>query len=291
MTAAAPRTEPVALAQVARWLKSAPVRAMLEIASRLGYAARGLVYLSLGAVALLAALDLTPSARGAAEAVAAWAKWPLGQVLIGLTAAGLVCFSGWRALQSLFDADHHGATPKGLAVRAGQALSGVVHAALAFSLMEAIDGLADVAEEGTTETIAKALLAVPAGDLMVTGVGATVFALGMANFARGLFQNFGKRLHCEGQACDWAVRFARLGYVGRSLAFAPLGFFMMEAGLDARADEAKSLGESLQVLEAQPFGSAILGFTALGLIAFGLFALMEARFRRMHVPDIAMAGK
>lgn len=281
----------MAVAQVARWLKRAPVKALLEVVSRLGYAARGLVYVSLGTVALLAAVDLTPSARGAAEAVAAWAAWPLGKVLIGLTAAGLACFAGWRMLQSLFDADSHGTSPKGLAVRAGQALSGLVHAGLALSVLEVMDGLGDVAEDGTAEQAAAALLKVPMGDVMVMAAGAAVLALGLANLGQAGFQDFRKRLGCHGAACDWAVRLARFGYVGRALAFAPLGFFMLEAGLDARADQAKSLGESLQVLEGQPFGSAILGFTALGLLAFGAFAFMEARFRRMRVPEIPMPGK
>lgn len=291
MTAASPRTELPAAAEVVRWLKQAPWRALLELASRLGYAARGLIYLSLGAVALLAAVDFTPTARGPAEAVAAWAAWPPGQFLIGLTAAGLVCFSGWRVLQSVFDADRHGTTPKGLAVRAGQALSGIVHAGLAFSLLEVIDGLGDVAEDGTAEQIAAALLKVPLGDVILMVVGAAVLAMGLANLAQSAFQNFRKRLGCAGPACDWAVRLARFGYVGRTLAFAPIGFFMLEAGLDARADQAKSLGESLQVLEAQPFGSVILGFAAVGLLAFGVFALMEARFRRMRVPEIAAGRK
>jgi hypothetical protein len=282
----------MAFAEVGRWLKGAPVRAMLEIASRLGYVARGLVYLSLGTIALLAAADLAPSARGAADAVAAWAAWPLGNVLIGLIAVGLLGFSGWRFLQAVFDADGHGRSSKGLAVRAGQALSGVVHAVLAFSVFDLIDGLDDLAEkEGSSERMAQALLEAPYGDLLLIVVGAAVLALGVANLGQSLFQDFRKRLGCEGPACDWAVRLARFGYIGRTLAFAPLGFFMLEAGLDARADEAKSLGESLQVLEAQPFGSAILGVAALGLVAFGLFALMEARFRRMRVPEIAMARK
>ena len=37
----------------------------IELASRLGYAARGLVYLGLGSIVLMAALDLTPRAKGA----------------------------------------------------------------------------------------------------------------------------------------------------------------------------------------------------------------------------------
>jgi len=291
VTAAAPSPEIAAVAEVRRWLKRAPVRALLEVAARLGYVARALVYLSVGIIALLAAADLTPSARGVTQAVAAWAAWPLGQVLIGATAFGLIGFALWRALQSLFDADGHGMCPKALAIRVGQGLSGIVHAALAFSLFDVMDGLEDVAEgESGAAAAAQTLLSIPYGDILLIAVGAAVFAMGLANIGQALFQDFKKRLDCEGPACAFAVGFARFGYIGRALAFAPVGFFLMEAGLDARADRAMSLGESLEVVEAQPFGSLILGFAALGLLAFGLFALMEARFRRMQVPKIAFSG-
>ena len=35
-----------------------------------------------------------------------------------------------------------------------------------------------------------------------------------------------------------------------------------------------------------PFGHAILGLTALGLIAFGLFAVVEAALRPMRLHDL-----
>lgn len=259
--------------------------ALIEIAARIGYIARGLVYLCLGAVAMLAALDLTPRAEGAAESVAAWAKWPLGQVLILVVASGLIGFAGWRAMQALFDADQHGRSPIGLAIRAGQAASGAVHLGLAFSLFEAADGLGDAAEERhAAQAFADSLLAIPYGDVMVTLAGIIVLVLGLANLAQAIFQDFGKRLRCDPKSCRRAVRLARFGYLGRTIAFAPLGYFLMRAGFEARSAEALSLGQSLQVLEAQPFGSSILAIAALGLIAFGVFAMIEARFRRMTPP-------
>lgn len=54
--------------------------------------------------------------------------------------------------------------------------------------------------------------------------------------------------------------------------------------LDTRASETRDRGEALQAIERQPFGSWVLGLVALGLIAFGLFGLVEARFRRIRPP-------
>lgn len=279
---------PTASRQVLAWLKVMPARAVLELVSRVGYVARGAVYLSVGFIALMAAVDLTPSAAGAVGAMQAWGRWPAGLFVLWLAGWGLAAFALWRGLQAVFDADGHGRTPRAWAIRAGQAVSGLVHAALALSAFEVADGLENLSEldeDGAAREGAAALLSLPGGDLALIAVGGFILAVGIANMMQGLFYDFSKRLDCSREACRWTVPLGKIGYLGRGMAFAPLGFFIAESGLDARAQHARSLGGALQMLEAQPFGSWVLSLTALGLIAFGLFALVEARYRRMTVPQ------
>ena len=52
----------------------------------------------------------------------------------------------------------------------------------------------------------------------------------------------------------------------------------------ARAGEVTSTAGALEALEAQPGGAWILGLTAAGLMAFGAFAFVEARWRRIRPP-------
>ncbi|MDO8322096.1 MAG: DUF1206 domain-containing protein, partial [Phenylobacterium sp.] len=103
-------TEPSAsaFAQVRTWLATAPLGALAELACRAGYLARGFIYLSIGAMAVAAALDLTPRAEGSRGVLEAWANWPFGVVLLWLIGLGLYAFAGWRLLQSVFDADRQG---------------------------------------------------------------------------------------------------------------------------------------------------------------------------------------
>lgn len=286
MAAEAPHAEPTAAAQVAAWLRRMPVRALLELASRVGYVARGAVYLSVGAMALLAASDLTPRATGIVGAMRAWGDWPFGLLLIGLVGWGLLAFAVWRGLQAVLDADGHGSSLRALLVRGGQAISGMVHAVLAFSAFELADGLEDLGENEDAEAqqTAAALLGAPGGDIALIVVGGFVLAVGFANIIQGLFYDFAKRLECPQVTQRWSLPLGRVGYLGRGIAFAPLGFFILEAGLDARASPVRSLGGALQTLESQPFGDWVLSLTALGLVAFGLFSLVEARFRRMRIP-------
>jgi hypothetical protein len=259
----------------------------IELASRLGYAARGLVYLGLGSIVLLAALDLTPRAKGAKALMRAWADWPLGGVLIGGIGAGLAGFAAWRVLQAVFDADRHGRSPKAWAVRIGQAISGLVYGGLALSAFELLDELEDAGEldeEQRAHHTAGTILDLPYGDTLLIAAGLVVIAFGIGNVVQGLVQDFGKRLNCDERTCRRVAPLAKVGYGARGLASLPLGVFLVTAGVEARAGEARSWGGALQALEGQPFGNAALCLVAAGLIAFGLFGLVEARYRRIRPP-------
>jgi hypothetical protein len=259
----------------------------IELASRLGYAARGLVYLALGSIVLLAALDLTPRAKGAKALLRAWAEWPAGWVLIGGIGVGLAGFAAWRVLQAVFDADRHGRSLKAWAVRMGQAISGLVYGGLALSAFELLDELEDVGEVDEEKSVrhsARTILDLPYGDSLLMVAGLVVLGFGVGNVIQGVMQDFSKRLDCDDRMCRRVAPLARIGYGARGLASLPLGVFLVRAGVEARAGEARSWGGALQALEGQPFGNSALCLVAAGLIAFGLFGLVEARYRRIRPP-------
>jgi hypothetical protein len=260
---------------------------LLEWAARLGYAARGLVYLGLGTIALLAAGDLTPQAKGAKGVLETWAGWPMGLVLIGGVGCGLTGFAAWRAIQAVFDADHHGTSPKAWAVRAGQAISGLVYGGLALSAFELLDIFEDFGEAdeaGDIQQTSAAVLGAPHGDWLLILAGLVVIGFGVGNVIQGLTQDFGRRLACDKDLSRWVEPLAKIGYAARGLVTLPVGVFLMLAGLEARAAEARSWGQALQTVEQRPFGGVVLGALAAGLIAFGLFGLVEARYRRISPP-------
>jgi hypothetical protein len=265
---------------------------LLQAAARLGYAARGLVYVGLGAIALLAAVDLTPRAKGARGVLETWAAWPFGPVLIGAVAGGLVGFAAWRAVQAVFDADRHGTSVKGWAVRAGQAISGAVYGGLALSALELLDAFEDVGEadeEQGARHMAATILDAPHGDMLLIAAGLVVVGFGVGNVLQGLMQDFAKRLACDARICRRVVPLAKIGYAARGFATLPLGGFLILAGAEARASQAHSWGRALQVVERQPLGSWVLGAVALGLIAFGVFGFVEASYRRIRPPRTVMA--
>lgn len=272
----------------ARWrahFARSPWTALIELAARAGYVARGFVYVSIGLIGVLAALGRTPRAQGALGALEAWSDWPPGLVLLWLTGAGLYGFAGWRALQSLLDADRKGTSLKALAGRAGQALSGFVYAGLGVSVFGLLDALEDLHEADdqarTRATVAQAL-ALPLGPWLVIAAGLFILGLGVGNIVQAMTRDFCKDLTCDRRVAGWAQPLGRAGYFARGVAFLPAGAFTLLAGWHARSEEARGLGGALETLKLQPFGAWILGLTALGLIAFGGFAFVEARYRAIR---------
>ncbi|WP_293676417.1 DUF1206 domain-containing protein [uncultured Phenylobacterium sp.] len=274
------------LARLQRRFEAHPWTAVLEAAARAGYLARGAVYLSVGVIALLAALRLSPRAEGAVGALQAWGEWPAGLALIWLVGVGLYGFAGWRALQAIFDVDRCGHTARGLANRAGQAVSGIAYAGLAisvFGLLDAMEDLHEPDDQAATGALVARVLDLPFGPLIVLGMGLFILASGVGSVVRASLDHFRRNLDCEPQTRAWAGSLARIGYFGRGVALLPAGLLLASAGLHARASDARGLGGALELLITWPFGRTMLGLTAAGLIAFGLFAVVEACLRPMRL--------
>ncbi|HEV7384823.1 MAG TPA: DUF1206 domain-containing protein, partial [Phenylobacterium sp.] len=239
-------------------------------------------YLSIGLIALLAVAGLAPHTRGAVGALQAWSHWAPGNALLWLIGLGLYGFAGWRALQSVFDVDRQGRTARAWANRAGQAISGLIYGGLAVSVFGLIDTLHDlrhVGELAETRAAVAAVMAWPLGSKAVMAGGLFILACGLGNAIRAFVDDFGSTLRCEPRTKRWACRLARVGYFGRGVAMLPAGFFMLAAGWDERALEARSVGSALWALHSLAFGDLVLAMIGLGVVAFGCFAFVEAWHR------------
>jgi len=260
---------------------------LLELAARVGYGARGFVYLSVGLLVLAATLGIVGDAVGVRGALEWLSQRPLGRLWMLLTSLGLAAFVLWRALQSVFDADHEGTSPNGLMTRTGQLVSGLSYAALAVAAFALFAGpRAGDPSEGVVESQQRAamLLGLPFGRWLLIAAGLAIFGIGVANVVKAWREDFREYLDCSESMCRRVTPLARFGHVARGLAYLPLAGLVVLAGWHARTAEVTSFGAALEVVERRTAGEWIIGVIALGFVAFGAFSFIEARFRRIRPP-------
>lgn len=264
---------------------------VLSALARAGYAARGFVYLVVGGLAFTAALG-GGNAPGSKGALSKLLEAPGGRVLLVTVAVGLVGYALWRFVQSVFDADHHGRSAKGLAIRGSLLVSAGTHlllAAFAASLAfgwNLVGGVGSSSGDShsTPSLVARAMVQ-PFGRWIVGIAGVCIVGAGVAQFAKGVKQRFRRFLDVPYRHERWVFPVSRVGLIARGIAFAMIGGFVIAAAVEADPSEARGLSGAFAALRQQPYGGWLLAILAAGLFAFGVYSILEAIFRRIDEPE------
>lgn len=254
--------------------------------ARAGYVAKGIVYMVIGALAVQAAAGAGGRATDSRGALGEISGSTVGRVLLLLMGIGLVGYALWAVTSALLDAEDRGSDAKGVALRVGQAARGLAYGALG------VEALALVARSGRTgsgegaEHWTARAMELPWGRALIALAGAGIIAYALYQFWRGARKDIRKRLRIGGENPDavrWVVRLARFGIIARGVVFLMIGWLIVQAAWRRDAEQAGGIGDSLSALGAQPYGSLVLGAAALGLVAYGVWQLANARYREMAV--------
>ncbi|HEX8834441.1 MAG TPA: DUF1206 domain-containing protein [Abditibacteriaceae bacterium] len=251
--------------------------------ARLGHAAKGLVYIIIGFLAFRAASGSggeTTTSQGALYRIA---QQPMGGLLLGCVGIGLVGYALWRFVQAGLDTDGKGSDAKALLQRLGYALSGVTYAGLAFSAFKIV--LHVRSKSASPQDWTAALLAQPLGQWLVAAAGAIVIGIGLNAFYKAYSAKFCERLNTAQMSPRElaGVSFiGRAGYAARGVVLSVIGWFLIQAALQSNPKQSRGLDQALDALARGSNGNWILGTVAAGLIAYGIYALAEARYRDFH---------
>lgn len=255
--------------------------------ARFGYAAKGVVYIVVGILALQVAIGTGGRTTGPEGALSTIARQPFGQVLLVLVAVGLFGYMLWRFVQAWVDPEGKGTDLQGIGQRLGYVISGFTYGSLAFAAARIVIGAAsggssNQQQQGWTAQ----LMSMPFGRWLVALVGLAVIGVGIFQFYYGYKAKFRKHLklyEMNEQEETVATRTGRFGYMARGVVFAIIGGFLIQAAWQFDPNEVGGIGKALSELAQQPYGPWLLGIVALGLVAYSIFAFMDARYRRIFV--------
>lgn len=249
--------------------------ARLTTLTRVGFAARGLLYVVIAFLVIGTGRAEDPS--GALQYLSEGG----GRLLLVVMAAGLIAYGIWRLSDAAFDIERHEPGNKGLVERAGAAASGLIHLLLAWQAIRLIQGVAssgDAQQQG-----AQTALAWPGGGTLLLFAGLVIAGVGVYQLVKAARATFLRHLEPQVAQQPWALWTGRAGYAARGLVFLISGWFLVRAGLDQNAQQAGGMADALAWLS-----SPLDLIVAIGLAGFGLFSLIEARYRVLH--DVPVEG-
>jgi len=253
-----------------------PNAANLETFTRIGFAARGVLYLSIGYLALR--FGRSENTAGALDYLSEGSTAPL----VAIMALGFLAYGVWRLSEGIVDTEGQGTGAKAIAARAGGVVSGLIHIGLSFVALDlTINQSASLVSENEASQGASTLLVVPGGYVLVLIAGAALIGTGLWQLVNAARADFLKYLDGRAAGKEWVKWFGRAGYAARGVVFTLIGWSMLKAGMAAESDQAVGIAQAIDMLSGALFTAVATGF-----VLFGLFSFVEARHRRINDPKV-----
>ena len=260
----------------------APSR-LVELLGRAGLVAYGAVHLLVAGLGLRLAFGARSAEVDQQGAVAAVASvGTLGTLLLIVFVAGLVAFAAWQIAATVAGFRWVSGGER-FRKRVGAASKAVAVLVVALAAARSVLGDRQSGRAGPQKLVTW-LLALPAGNLLVAAVAITVMVIAGTMVYTGVARTFMGDLVDDVPAGvrRAAVVLGAVGNVARAAAFGAVGVLFAVAALRGDPSRVGGLDAALRELVSRWQGVSPLVLISLGLAAFGLYCVLDARYRRAY---------
>jgi Domain of Unknown Function (DUF1206) len=248
--------------------------------ARLGLTARGVLYILIGVVAILVAFGQRSHEADQSGALQLLASQPYGLVALWLLFIGFAGYALWRLSEAAFGVTGEG---NGAGPRLKSLVRAVLYAIFGYLTLKVITGK-KASQASQQKDMTATIMHHTGGQWLVGIVGVAIVIAGLTLVWEGIRRKFMKYLRTGEMSPRTRRAVERLGMIGttaRGLVFALAGVLVIDAAVEFKPSKAGGVDKALLTLRNQPFGEFLLILAAIGLIAFGVYGLAEARWRRV----------
>lgn len=254
---------------------------VLHTLGRVGFTARGVIYLLIGYLALRIAFGHGGAQADRQGALHRVAGQPFGTAMLWLLAAGFACMALWRGWTALLN-------PGGRKKPGGRLADGaraVFYASVSWGTAAYAAGVGggSGSDKKSQDWTANAL-GLPGGRFLVAAAGLVLVGAGVTIAVRAVQQRFLRKLDTVTMHERTRQAVTALGVGGngaRGLVYSAAGVFVLVAAIRFDPHRAKGMDATLRVFSRTPAGPWLLVLVAVGLVLFGGFSFASARWRRL----------
>jgi hypothetical protein len=255
----------------------------METLARVGLVAQGVSFALVAVLAIQLALGEGGEATDRQGALRTIAQDDFGRFAVLLIAVGFAAYTLWRLAEVVLghevEEDHAKAKWSKRAVALGK---GAIYGALCAAAVSILLGEGGGGDE--ERKAAEGILGWPGGRWIVGAIAACFAAAALWNLYRAVSAKYKESLksgRMSAAELRWTTRIAFAGLMARAVVFALIAWFFYRAAEEYDAREAEGLDGALRKLAHEPYGPWLLALVAAGLFAWGIFCLIQARYREV----------
>ncbi|MDC7994088.1 DUF1206 domain-containing protein [Altibacter sp. HG106] len=249
--------------------------------ARFGMVAKGMVYALIGALTTLAAFNLGGSRSGQSTVLEFLARQPYGMVLLIVIAVGLFGYAFFRCYEAFYNTEEGWNELKGAVKRIGFLVSAIFYGALGVSATTMV--ISSNSNAGDTPYIQQ-LLDTPYGNYIIAFIALCILGKGLFQFYKAYSKKFKEEVQessLSRKAQKVLIRAGVIGFSARGVVSSIVAYLLFKVSLGSK-DSMDGKVEAFNFLQ-NTFGAAVMGIVALGLVSYGIFMFIQAKYPKVSI--------